>query len=114
MGTSIEIHVYDYEELIDSIRSLVKDIEILDGRSVEDFVVRVMPEFGRAYGGKWITLWNEYYEDYNAGCEFFRAVELYFGLEDVFLSGYEWVGGANALEVLEGLDIEPIGDDEDY
>ena len=115
MGVSIDIHVYDYFNLVKEITKAVKEggVEIPEGRSINDFVERVLPEFGLRAGDKFVTLWNEYYEGYNAGAELFAAVDLYFGLDGTFLDGYDWVGGANAHEVLEALDIEPIGDDED-
>lgn len=118
MGVSIDLHVYDYFELIQAIRKEVAEkasADIPADRSINDFVERVLPEFGIRAGDKYVTLWNEYYSDsgYNSASELFRAVELYFGLDDVFLSGYTWAKHANAREVLEELDIEPIGDDED-
>ena len=118
MGMSIDIHVYDYFDLVKNITQRVGD-SIPEGRSVNDFVERVLPEFGFRAGDKYITLWNEYWSDsgYNSASELFRAVELYFGIDDVFLSNYDYGGNANAEEVLEELDIEPIRvneDDEDY
>lgn len=118
MGMSIDLHVYDYFELVKDIRREVAEkasSHLPPDRSVNDFVERVLPEFGIATGNKYVVLWNEYYSDsgYNSGSELFRAVELYFGIDDVFLSGYDYAPHANANEVLEGLGIKPIGDDED-
>ena len=115
MGVSISLHVYDYFELIKSIDLLINEEpdRIPEGRTLNEFVEKILPEFGIRAGDKYVTLWNEYYEDYNAGVELFRAVELYFGLDDVFLGGYNSTGNANAEEVLESLGIKPIGVDED-
>lgn len=116
MGVSIDIHIYDYFELIQDIRKQVAEKashNLPADRSINDFVERVLPQFGFRAGDKWLTLWNEYYEDYNAGSELFRAVEGYFGIDDVFLSGYTWFGGANAYEVLEELEIEWLGEEDE-
>lgn len=114
MGVSIDIHVYDYADLIKQITEVSQQNEKLESdRTVTDFVERVLPEFGFRSEDKWVTLWNEYYEDYNSGSELFRAVELYFGVDDVYLGDYTWHGNANAREVLEALGIEPIEGVED-
>lgn len=117
MGMSIDLHIYDYFDLIDDIHKKVygAEGEVPDGRSIDDFIERVLPEFGLRVGNKYVTLWNEYYSDsgYNSGSELMRAVELYFGLDDVWLDGYTYGKHANAREVLDDLGIEPIGDDEE-
>jgi hypothetical protein len=114
MGVSIDLHIYDYFDLVRAIgEEAQKAAAISNDRSLNDFVERVLPKFGVRTGDKFVTLWNEYYEDYNSGSELFRAVELYFGVDDVFLSGYDYGEHANAREVLEELGIDPIGDDED-
>ena len=115
MGMSIDIHVYDYFDLVKDITKVAEKADAPADRTVNDFVERVLPAFGFRAGDKYITLWNEYYSDsgYNSASELFRAVERYFGVDDVFLSGYDYAEHANADEVLERLGIEPIGDDED-
>ena len=114
MGVSIDLHVYDYFDLVKQITEAVeKNGGAPEGRTLNEFVEKVMPQFGMRAGDKFITLWNEYYEDYNSGYELMHAVDLYFGTEDTYLGNYEWAGHANAYEVLEELDIEPLGDDED-
>jgi len=115
MGVSIDLHIYDYFDLVKSIQEVVDGAdEIPEGRTVNEFVEKVLPRFGIRAGDKFVTLWNEYYEDYNSGSELMRAVELYFGVEDVFLSNYTWGENANAHEVLDDLGIEPISvEDED-
>lgn len=116
MGVSIDMHIYDYFDLVKEITAEVeKNGGAPEGRSVNEFVEKVLPEFGFRAGDKYITLWNEYYSDsgYNSASELFRAVELYFGLDDIFLSGYDYGRHANAREVLDELNIEPIGDDEE-
>lgn len=114
MGMSIDLHVYDYFDLVNDIAKVAGD-DIPEGRSLNDFVERVLPRFGYRFGDKYVTLWNEYYSDsgYNSASELFRAVEMYFGVEDVFLSGYDYGEHVNAREVLDDLGIEPIGDDEE-
>lgn len=115
MGVSINLHVYDYFDLIAEISKEVEQSGgCPEGRSLNEFVERVLPHFGTRQADKFIVLWNEYYEDYNAGVELFRAVEMYFGLEDVFLSNYK-IGesGANAGEILYdvfGDDFEDLSD----
>ena len=111
MGVAIDNHVYDYFYLVHEIQKLIDEEpdRIKEGRTLDEFVEKVMPEFGYRSGDKFIVLWNEYYEDYNSGTEFLRAVGLYFGFEDVWFDKYETFGGANAYEVL----AEVIGDDFD-
>ena len=113
MGVSIDMHIYDYFELVKQIKAVVEENEdrIPEGRTVDEFVEKVLPEFGVRSADKFITLWNERTEDYNAGVELFRAVELYFNVEDVFLDGYGYFSGANASEVLEELGLEAYGED---
>ena len=114
MGISIDMHVYDYFNLVKQIKDAVGG-QIPEGRSLNEFVEKVLPEFGVRAGDKFVTLWNEYYEEYNGGYELFRAVRLYFGLKDEpYLGGYEWAGNANAYEIFEALEIEPLVDEEDY
>lgn len=115
MGVSIDLHIYDYDSLVDEIRKVVESAKsVPEDRTVEDFVERVLPHFGVRLGDKFVTLWNEYYEDYNAGAELMHAVDLYFGTEHTFLGGYAYGKHANASEVLSDLDIQPIGEGEDY
>ena len=115
MGVSIDLHVYDYFELVKAIQEVVDGLDAVpEGRTVNEFVEKVLPEFGIRAGDKFVTLWNEYYEDYNAGSEMMRAVELYFGTEDVFLSGYDYGKNANAHEVFSDLGIDPIEVEDDY
>ena len=121
MGMSIDAHVYDWLELKAEIARLVKENGgVPEGRDdVDTWCSKMLPRFGTVAGGKYITLWCEYYSDsgYNAGSELFRALELYYGLEDVFLSDYEISSGANAHDELEdeyGDDLELFEDGEDY
>lgn len=115
MGVSIDLHVYDYFELVKQIQKVVDEAEnVPEGRTVQIFVDDIMPKFGFRAGDKFITLWNEYYEEYNSGAELMHAVDLYFGTEDTFLGGYEYGQHTNAHEVLSELDIEPIEESDDY
>ena len=114
MGVSIDLHIYDYFDLIKEIKGLVDENGgIPEGRSLDEFVEKVLPEFGVRAGDKYVTLWNEYYEDYNAGSELFRAVEKYFGLDDVFLGSYRTSSGANADDVLSSVFGDRYDFDED-
>ena len=116
MGMSIDLHIYDYFALIEEIDKLVQaNGGAPEGRTLHEFVDKVLPHFGHRAGNKFIVLWNEYYSDsgYNSGSELFRAVEYYFDLDDIFLGGYEYGGHANAYEVFDELGLERLGP-EDY
>lgn len=112
MGVSIDIHSYDYAALCTQI-SDIADMANTEGRSAQEFIDVVLPNFGVIAGDRFVVLWNEYYDDYNSGSELMKAVDLYFGIEDTFLGNYGYVPHANAYEVLEELGIEPIKVDED-
>ena len=108
MSVSIDIHEYNYNHLYRIIAELVEG-KVPEGRSVKEFFERVLPQFGKRYGDYFIVLWNEVYEEYNAGVELMHAVDLYFGLEDTYLDGYAWgTSHANAFEVLEDLGLDPL------
>ena len=117
MGVSIDIHSYNYAALCTKISDIAAMANTKD-RTAEYFVDFILPEFGVVAGDRYLTLWNEYYDEYNSGSELMRAVDLYFGVEDTYLSGYDYIGGANAYEVLEALHIQPIRtgeyEEEDY
>lgn len=106
MGVGIDIHIYDYEALCNDIVELSVNSPI--DRTPEFFIENILPKFGVVSNDKFITLWNEYYEEYNSGLELMHAVDLYFGIEDTYLEGYGYGKHANAYEVLEELEIEPI------
>ncbi len=117
MGVSIDLHVYVYSDLVGELEKIADKSDVPEGHTVDDFVERVLPEFGMVTGDKYVTLWNEYYSDsgYNSASELFRAVEMYFNAEDVFLSGYGYGEHANAEEVFERLEIPiPERDEEEY
>ena len=113
MGISVDMHIYDYFGLVKQVKAVVEDNEerIPEGRTVDEFVEKVLPEFGVRSADKFITLWNECTEEYNAGVELFRAVELYFNVKNVFLGGYDYFSGVNASEVLDKLGLEAYGED---
>lgn len=117
MGMSIDLHIYDYAELVKDIAKQAEKREggIPEGRSVDEFVEKVLPEFGERAGDKFLILWNEYYSDsgYNSGSEVMRAVELYFGIDDCWLGNYEYGAQSNAREVLDSLDIKPLREEDD-
>ena len=107
MGMSIHLNAYNYYALATTI-SDIADMANTEGRSAQEFIDRVLPEFGVITGGKFVILYNEYYEEYNNCVEFWSAIDLYFGIEDTYISDYDYIEGANAYEVLEELEIEPI------
>lgn len=111
MGMSIHLSSYDYYALATTI-SDIADMANTDGRTAQEFIDKVLPYFGVIAGGKFITLYNEYYEEYNSCLEFWHALDLYFGIEDSYIGNYDYEEGVNAYEVLEELDIEPIRIDE--
>jgi histidinol phosphatase-like PHP family hydrolase len=111
MGVSIHMNSYDYHALATTI-SDIADAANTAGRSAQEFIDRVLPEFGVVAGDKFVILYNEYYEEYNNCVEFWRAIDLYFGIENTYLSDYRHIYSANAYEVFEELGIEPIKSDE--
>lgn len=117
MGVSIHMSSYNYYALATQI-SDIADMAKTEGRTAQEFIDRVLPKFGVVAGDKFLTLYNEYYEDYNAQGAFWTAIDMYFGTEDSYISDYEYVPSANAYEVFEELDIEPIRtgeyEEEDY
>ena len=116
MGISISLHDYSYDKLCDEVRRVAKDT-IQEDRTAEYFIENVLPEFGVRAGDRFLTLWNEYYEDYNSGLELMHAADLYFGTEGTYFGSYGYVPAANAYEILEELEIKPIGpvvEDDDY
>lgn len=118
MGVSIDIRVYDYESLIKQIGEIADKAGRPD-RTVEYFEEEILPKFGFAVSDVedgdtlFISMWNEFSEDYNLALEMMQAVDLYFGVEDTYLESSYRVHGANAYEVLDDLGIEPIGVDND-
>jgi len=112
MGVSINTHIYVYNQLVHDIRELVSEEpdRMPEGRSLDEFLQKVLPKFGNRFDGYFVTIWNEYYEDYNPASELMQAVGLYFNLSDVWLGNYKTgVGGANAYEILTDV----IGDEFD-
>lgn len=107
MGVSINIHVYDYDDLVYQIFKLAKNGVPAD-RTPEFFVENILPKFGIRAGDQFFVLWNEYYEEYNSGSEMMTAAALYFGVEDVYFGNFSWFDAANARDVLEEFDIEPL------
>lgn len=111
MGVSIDLHIYDYLDLVSDISRTAESQGIPEGRSVQEFVDIVLPKFGIRAGDKFIVLWNEYYDDYNSGSEMLSAVDMYFGTEGYWFDDYKIGGNSNAHEVFESLEIEPIEDE---
>lgn len=117
MGMSINLESYDLNRLIKEIEKVEERAGRPD-RTTEYFVVNILPEFGNvSYTAQaepvFITMWNEYYEDYNPASQMMRAVDLYFGVYDTYFGFSVDTYGANAYEVLEALGIEPIVVDND-
>jgi hypothetical protein len=108
MSVSIDIHEYNITKLYNQLVKITEG-KLPEGRSVEEFFIKILPLFGTRYGDAFIVLWNEYYEDYNAGIELMRVASLYFGIPDVWLGDYKYLhSNMNAYEALENLKIEPI------
>ncbi len=110
MGVSIDIHNYDRGQLTLDIHKWVKDNGGYRDNAVpaEEFVSLVCPEFGTLSEKTFQVLWNEYYEEYNAGTNFLNAVDRYYfpgGTVDGFWSSaYDTVeGGALVEDVLESV-----------
>lgn len=106
MGISIDNHIYDLSELREY-------TEENCGTTGLAFLELAMPKFGTVVGDQFITLWNEYYEEYNSAREFLYFMEKMTGHED-YDPPYDYVPcGANAREVADELGLEwPEGDDE--
>lgn len=120
MGVSIDIHVYNLDTLLPDIEKHVEDNGgYREGAiPVRQWFLKVSPEFGIVADGKFYTLWNEYFEDYNAASQFLEAVDMYYFPErdedehdGFWCSGYETVSGANAHEVLESLFEDEFGEE---
>jgi hypothetical protein len=114
MGVSISVHEFDYDSLCNQFSEWVSDHGgFPEGRSLAEFEDKILPAFGTRYGDKFLMLWNEYYEDYNAAIEFLIACSKYIGHdeEDTPWFDYERVcPGANADEVLSEILGDNYGD----
>lgn len=108
MGVSIHGSAYDVASLLNEIEAWVGDLP--PGKiPVREFVRALLPHFGLVENGKFYTVWNEYYEEYNPAYEFGKAIAVYYrGVEDeydeFYSSSYQmYSSGANAVEVLEEI-----------
>lgn len=112
MGMTISLGVFNLDKLIEDIEKIEEQAGNPD-RTAEFFIDNILPEFGIiSYTARtepvFITLWNEYYEDYNPAAQMMRAIDLYFGVYDTYIESSSPIDGVNAYEVIEGLGIEPI------
>lgn len=80
MGVNINIHVYNRKNLENDI-----DVFVLKNGGYREGVVhptefldRIGEHFGILDKQQYTVLWNEYYEEYNAGTNFLLAVENYY------------------------------------
>ena len=57
MGVSIDIHIYDYFRLVQDIDDEVQNQlgKYPEGRTLNEFVERILPEFGFRAGDKYVT-----------------------------------------------------------
>jgi hypothetical protein len=119
MGVSIHGDAYRIIDLLEYMEAWVaknggyRD----DALKVEDFLYKVADDFGVVLDDWFVTVYNEYYEDYNPESNFFSAVQTYYFPEvdwDEYDYGDEhqefWPngnfrkyfgGGANSSEILE-------------
>lgn len=107
MSHNVALHVYEYGTLIKGIVDVVGDAPIPQGRSMYEFVNTVLPKFGIIAGTKFITLWNGR-SVRNSALSLHMAVDMYFGIEDTFLSQYDIVDDVSAEEVFGELGLEPL------
>lgn len=113
MGMTIGINSTEYFGMTSFIQAIENDpnTSIPDGRSAFFFIENILPKFGRREGTQFMVLNCEYWDEYNPYYQLLRAMELYFGIEDVWYDDWEYLdNGENAVEVLEELGIEPIGE----
>lgn len=126
MGVSIHGEAYN---VFDVISQIVEHVENNGGRRENslppgEFFAKVAPSFGLIIGDTFVTVWNEYYDDYNPASELLSAVDDYYfpnheelgkqserGYWDRFWldGGKSFGGGANALEVLGDLFEDEFG-----
>jgi hypothetical protein len=120
MGVSIHGSAYSIDHLVVEINKFVTDNGgyregALDPRSL---IVIIGSKFGLILEDKFITVYNEYYEDYNPDYEFSAAIKEYYfpnhDSEDDSLELYfdEYIyfgGGANAGEVLGDIFEDEFG-----
>lgn len=126
MGVSIHGEAYKVSDVISQITAFVEE----NGGRREDalppaqFFAKVAPEFGLIIGDTFVTVWNEYYDEYNAASNFHGAVDHYYfpnhekdaeeserGYWDGFWldGGKSFGGGANASEILGSLFEDEFG-----
>lgn len=92
--------------------------------NVEDFLYKVADDFGAILGDWFVTVYNEYYDDYNPEFNFYCAVQKYY-FPEVDWDGFDsrdehsdfWPdskyfgGGANSSEILESHFEDEFGYD---
>jgi hypothetical protein len=120
MGVSIHGSAYSVDYLVVEINKFVVENGgyregALDPRSL---IHIIGPEFGLILGDKFITVQNEYYEDYNPDYEFTVAIREYYfphydrendNLELSFEQYIYFGGGASADEVLDNIFPDEFG-----
>lgn len=111
MGVNIDAHVHDIEILLEDIESQRTKGDL----PARDFLEKVYKTYGSIYGDKFISLCNEYYDEYNPVYKFYTLVEKYFGIEDYYAKQYDVIrGGADDYELYEELGLNPDEEDDNY
>lgn len=77
MGRSVEIHSYDYNELVNEILNVCNT----DNKAL---VEKILLLGGEKVGDKYILLNNEFWEEYNSYYNIPTALEKIFKVDDVF------------------------------
>lgn len=114
MGVSISIHTYEIDKLLTGIEREVDYTGLIPPR---ELIPKIMDYFGTVEGNKFYVLWNEYYEQYNAGCNFIVLIQKYYNNNNIrALWGYVSDDGGGSIKdawedligtpMPESLDIE--------
>jgi hypothetical protein len=121
MGVSIHGSAYVLADVVDQIDKYVKENGGYrdNALSAYDFLHKVAPEFGAIIDSHFVTVYNEYYEDYNPAYEFTKAVSTYYfpyvDIDEDFDKSFDlknsiyFSGGASADEVLDDLFEDEFG-----
>lgn len=104
MGVSIDAHVYDQAKLVDEINSFVNNHGgVREGALLPDeWLEKVGNEYGLLIGGKFIVVWNEYYEEYNPASTFLNDVVKYYFPHNVRNEDYDYDFWAASYSTIDG------------
>jgi hypothetical protein len=113
MGVNIHGKAYNVDDLVVEIHKFVEENGgYREGAlAAGEFFYEIADDFGVVLDDWFVTVYNEYYEDYNPSHEFNKAVTTYYfpdrrediqdGELEFYPDGKRFVGGANAGEILE-------------